>query len=257
MKSILGSSQTKINKQKPLVSIYWDSQNVYLTEEEAKSLVAFAKLKGRLISQKIYYNSGCKSQVPTKVALKSIGFIFVDVPCPLKNSADNQLIAHCIKDMNSKNAPDVAIIVSGDGDFEDLVLNLKKLSKKAIVIAQRGNVKQSLKIAADEFKFVDELPNLVSNKAGLQKDDKLPYITYDDAVNCFIEAIKTAIQEGKSTTYSIIANLMCQSQRFPNYKGVSTIHKPDGTKFSSFKKFVAAVVKQGKIKLQNEEILLV
>ncbi|MBD1838482.1 NYN domain-containing protein [Coleofasciculus sp. FACHB-64] len=257
MKSIFGSSQTKINKQKPLVSIYWDSQNVPFTEEKAKLMAAFANSQGRLISGKVYYNSKSGNHFFTEKNLGSIGFTGIDVPCPLKNAADDRLMSDYLEDIHGNQPPDVAIIVSGDGDFKKLVLNQKKLSKKAIVVAQRGNVKQTLKIVADDFHFVDELPNLVSNKAVIQKDGKLPYITYNDAVNCFMEAIKTAVREGRSTTYSIIASLMCQSQRFPNYKGVSTIHKPDGTKFSSFKKFVAAVVKQGKIKLQNEEILLV
>ena len=257
MTSIIVPSQTKTNNQEPLVSIYWDSQNVPFTEKNAKLLVSFANLQGRLISVKVYYNSKCINMAYAKENLEKFGFVGVDVPCPLKNSADNQLMADYLEDIHGNQPPDVAILVSGDGDFKKLVLNQKKLGKKAIVVARRGNVKLGLKSVADEFHFLDELPNLVSNKAVIQKDGKLPYINYDDAVDCFIEAVKTAIREGKRTTYSIIANLMCQSQRFPNYKGVSTIREADGTKFSKFKDFVAAVEKEGKIKLHNEEMLLV
>ncbi|MEP0802125.1 NYN domain-containing protein [Funiculus sociatus] len=257
MTSILVASQTKTNNQEPLVSIYWDSQNVPFTEKNAKLLVSFANLQGRLIGVKVYYNSTCIDMAYVKENLENFGFVGVDVPCPLKNSADNQLMADYLEDIHGNQPPDVAIIVSGDGDFKKLVLNQKKLNKQAIVVAQRGNVKQNLKIVADDFRFLDELPNLVSNKAVIQKDGKLPYITYDDAVACLIEAIQTAASKGKRTTYSIIASLMSHSQGFPNYKGGSTICKPDGTKFTRFKKFVDAVVKDGKIKLQNEEMLLV
>ncbi|MFE1745064.1 NYN domain-containing protein [Coleofasciculus sp. H7-2] len=257
MTSILVASQTKTNNQKPLVSIYWDFQNVSLTEEEAKLLVDFAKLQGRLINKRLYYNSECKNQLSAKVNSESIGFICVDVPCPLKNSADNQLIVDCINDIHSNNPPSVVLLVSGDGDFENLVLILQKSEKKVIILAQRCTVKQSLKSVANEFHFVNELPNLVSNKTVIQKDSVLPDITYDDAVQYLIAGIKTANSQGKHAVYSTIDNLMRKSQHFPNYKGFSTIRKADRTKFSSFSKFVAAVVKDGKIKLQNEEMLLV
>ncbi|MBD2005352.1 NYN domain-containing protein [Funiculus sociatus] len=257
MTSIIVPSQTKTNNQEPLVSIYWDSQNVPFTEKNAKLLVSFANFQGRLISVKVYYNSKCINMAYAKENLEKFGFVGVDVPCPLKNSADNQLMADYLEDIHGNQPPDVAILVSGDGDFKKLVLNQKKLGKKAIVVARRGNVKLVLKSVADKFYFLDELPNLVSVKPLSKEDRVLPYINYDDAVDCLIEAIKTALSKGKRTTYSIIASLMSHSQRFPDYKGGSTICKPDGTKFTRFKKFVAAVEKEGKIKLQNEEMLLV
>ncbi|MBD1897223.1 NYN domain-containing protein [Coleofasciculus sp. FACHB-129] len=165
MTSILGSSQIKTNNQEPLVSIYWDSQNVPFTERNAKLLVSFANLQGHLISAKVYYNSKCINMAYDKENLENLGFAGIDVPCPLKNSADNQLMADYLEDIHGNQPPDVAIIVSGDGDFKYLVLNQKKLSKKAIVVARQGNVKLSLKIVADEIYFLDELPNLVRNKA--------------------------------------------------------------------------------------------
>ncbi len=44
---------------------------------------------------------------------------------------------------------------------------------------------------------------------------------------------------------------MRQNQQFPNYQGVSSIRKPDGTTFSKFGKFVEAVKAEGKIQVRS------
>ncbi len=78
---------------------------------------------------------------------------------------------------------------------------------------------------------------------------------YDDAKEYLIEAIKTALKQGKPTAFGYIDNLM--RQLFPNYKGVSSIRKKDGTKFAKFSKFVDAVMKEGKVRRQNEEVFFI
>ncbi len=41
------------------------------------------------------------------------------------------------------------------------------------------------------------------------------------------------------------------NQQFPNYQGVSSIRKPDGTTFSKFSKFVEAVEAEGKVQVET------
>jgi hypothetical protein len=170
------------NHQKLKVSIYCDLQNVYLIQNLANFLLAFANSKGLLICKKVYYNSQFKNQASAKDKLKNLGFSCVDVPCPLKNSADNQLIADCIEDIDHSLSPDIVILVSGDGDFVKLVRILQKLGKKVIIFAQLGNVKQRLQeLAGEDFYFVDKLPELVVGKKKSQTNSIQSQITYRDA----------------------------------------------------------------------------
>lgn len=244
-------TEVQANYLKASVYLYVDHQNVKLTPEEAKLLKDFASTKGRLVCQRAYSDWQRENQAFAK-ALDSFGYNRIDVPCPLKNSADNQLIADCIEDVDNHLSPDIVILLSGDGDFVKLVRILQRLGKKVIIFAQRGNVKQRLiELVQDDFHFVDELPSLVADKTKPQTTFVQSQLTYKDAIECLIEAIKAALSKGKSTEYGLIGNLMRRSQRFPNYQGVSSIRRHDGTTFSNFSKFVAAVVEDGKVRVQT------
>lgn len=245
MREVHLALEGQTNESNPLISVYWDYQNARLNPHQAKLLLDFANAKGRLVGKNIYYNSLCKNQAFVKDELASLGLNCLDVPCPLKNSADNQLIADCIGDVNNNLSPNKIILVSGDGDFAGLVRNLRRLSIKVIILAQRGNVKQRLKEIADEFYFLEQLPELVKDKTQIALAH---CITYNDAIEYLLETIKTALSQGKHTGLPLIDNLM--RKRFPNYQGAASILKKDGTPFSHFSKFVAAAVEDGKIKMQ-------
>lgn len=251
------TANAQTSQQKLLVAIYWDLQNVWLNQEQVNSLLDFANFKGRLIFQKVYYNSLCKNQAFAKDKRESLGFRYVDVPCPLKNSADNQLKSDLIDDILNSLPPDIVILVSGDGDFANPVQVLKKLGKKVIVFARQGNVKQKLKERADEFYFVDELPKLVEYKTSPKTASIQSKNTYEDAIQYLNKAIKILRDQGKPALLSRVNNLMRQNENFPNYQGFSSILKPDGKTFLKFGKFVDAVVKDGKIRKQEQELFLV
>lgn len=104
-------SQVKTNRCQPLVNLYWDLQNVSI-QKSAHLLLSFAQTQGHLLAQNVYYNSQCQNQAQAKKPLSRLGFDCRDVPCPLKDSADHQLIAHCLKDIHSDRSPDIIILVS-------------------------------------------------------------------------------------------------------------------------------------------------
>ncbi|KYC35256.1 hypothetical protein WA1_08865 [Scytonema hofmannii PCC 7110] len=243
----------KIQPQR--ISIYWDSQNVYLTQERVKLLRIYANLKGLIIGIKVYYNSLREAQVVVKDESPIFGIKFVDVPCALKNSADNQLVFDVLEDMSSSQPPDIVILISGDGDFAHLVVMLKKLGVEVIVLAQRGNVKRILKEVAHEVHYVDELLQLSEEQNQRQNNAIESIITYNEAIGYLIAAIKTALNQGKQATLGKIDNVM--RQLFPKYKGVACICNPDGGKFSRFSKFLEAVERDGKIKMHEQNLLLI
>lgn len=248
-------SQLKNDQQQLKISIYLDYQNVRLSQNEARLLLDFAKYRGNLVGKYVYYNSHYQYQVAGKNALASIDYTCFDVPCNLKNSADNQLIADCLEHIDSHLSPDIVILVSGDGDFTKLVRHLQKLDKQVIILAQKGNVKQKLIESANDFYFLDQLPQLVeaSSKSQLTAVDF--QLNYNEAIEHLIAAINTALIQGKRTLFSNIDKLM--RQICVNYKGYSSIATPTGKKFKSFGQFVDFAVNTGKIQTKNQELFLI
>lgn len=256
MKDVHQASNIQTSQQLPLVSIYWDYQNAILSLDRAKLLLDFAASKGRVISKNVYYNSQREDQAAAKINIANLGFKCLDVPCPLKNSADNQLIADCLQDIDSDNQPpDVVILVSGDGDFVKLVSNLKKLGKKVIILAQIGNIKQKLKELANEFYFLEQLSELIQNKHQTQSINFESQIDYNQAIEYMLEAIQITLSQGKPTAFNRIDKLM--RQRCSKYQGFSSIAMPNGKKLKNFSQFVNAAVKDGKIQNQGQQLFLI
>lgn len=248
------SSNRQTSQQQLKLGIYCDFQNVYLSPELASSLLDFANARGSLISRKVYYNSLFENQASAKKNLQRIGFKCEDVTCSLKNSADNQLKSDLIDDVYNNQSPDIFILVSGDGDFANPVQFLQDKDKNVIIFAQRGNVKQRLINLANEFHFVDQLPQLVVKKTQPKSVCIEFHITYNEAREYLIEAINTLSSQGKPTVFSHIDKLM--RQRCANYQGCSSISTANGKKFKSFSQFIDVAVKDGKVRKQNQELFL-
>jgi uncharacterized LabA/DUF88 family protein len=137
----------KTSQQQSSVSVFWDIQNVSLKFKSlrnfSRELQYFASNQGKLTCQNVYYNSQYQNQVNNKIILEQLGFKCVDVPCDRKNSADNQLIADCVKWV-AFNHSSTIILVLGDKDFAGLICLLNSLGKKVIIFAQRGSISQKL-----------------------------------------------------------------------------------------------------------------
>lgn len=176
------NGENAMKSSKSYVGIYVDLQNVLSIKKYGNLLLDFAQLKGDLILKKAYYNSQCQHQIPIMKKLESLGVDCVDVPCPLKNSADNQLKSDLIDATEGNRTPEIFILVSGDGDFANSVRLLQNLDKKVIVFAQRGNVKQKLIELANEFHFADELPTLINQKNKHQSHTLSSEINLDSAI---------------------------------------------------------------------------
>ena len=227
------------------IGIYIDAQNVRLNQSEARALLSFAQAKGQLICQKLYYNSQRSDQNLAKKLWESCGLSCVDVPCSLKNSADNQLVADCISD-NSALSLNLFVIVSGDGDFIHLVNTLQQLKKTVIVIAKEGNIKQKLIKKANEFYYIDKLPEI-----SCSVPPNKTQVVYEDAVRCLLETINIAVSKGQLTTLTVLDGLMRKNKNFPQYQGVSCICERNGKKFTSFKQFINTAAQDGAVRVQN------
>jgi uncharacterized LabA/DUF88 family protein len=244
--------EAQVTERKNFVSIYWDYENISQIENRAKSLIDFAQCRGYLVNQNVYAKASIWQQDKGKAkgALRNLDFTCVDVCPKTKNGVDFKLVIDCIGEACNNISTNLFILVTADGDYETLVCELQNRGKKVIIFYHPDKVSQGLVQIADESYPVEKLPQLVGNKA--QVIDVPPQITYKDATNCLIEAIKMAVQLGKPTRYPLIDKLMRQNQQFSNYQGVSSICKPDGTTFRKFSKFVEAVKVEGKVQVRTE-----
>jgi len=261
--------------KQPKVNIYIDNQNLKLTPDMGKMLLKFAQSLGTLNQVKVYDILPNGKEKSDLNSLKNLGFQVISVISPLKDCADYQLVFDCIGDFHRNGQPNSIVIGSGDGDFCPFVDHLKKLGIKVIIFGRKGNAKQNLSKSAHQFYFIDEISQLVNkqnqtqntgNKSN-QKSQKNQSqgseskkaknkhnqggITYNEAIQCLIEAIETASSQGKPTKLSYIDSLMRNNQRFPHYQGVASIRKPDGSKFSKLTKFLEAVEKDRKIHIRR------
>lgn len=253
--------KSQVSDQKNFVSLYWDYENISQMENRAKLLIDFAQTRGYLVNQNIYAKASIWQQDKSnaKVIFKKLGFACIDVPPDSKNAVDFKLVIDCIAESFNNISTNLFILVTADGDYETLVHELQSRGKKVIIFYHPHKVSQRLIQIADEFYPVEKLPELVENKAKIL--DVPAKITYKEAIQCLIEAIKVAVKQGKSTTFPIIDSMMRLNQQFPNYQGVLSIRKPDGTTFSKFSKFVEAVKAEGKVQVRTvgklKELLLI
>ncbi len=278
--------------EKLTVSLYVDNQNVKLNLELANLLLVFAKIQGIVKQAKIYdfWPNNGKNAVFENLA--NLGFQCISVTSPIKDCADYQLVFDSLSDFDANGWPDLVILVSGDGDFCPFGNHLKKIGIKTIIFARKGNVKKQLMDLADEFHFLDELPELVviqdepeneyiSEIVAPKIDNlvaKLPevspqgyslpdsdvsadYITYEQAIDALIQAIDTALIQGNPTTFSTLNLLMSSNPNYPGYQSVASIRKPDGSKFKKFTNFIEAAVSDGKVRIQQngniQEVFLI
>ncbi len=250
-------SNRQASQKKDSTGIFCDIQNVPSITKFASLVLQFAKSKGTVYCKNIYYNSQRQDQVASKNKLKELGFRCVDVPDSSKNSADKRLKDDCYEAVAFNPSLKKIILFSGDRDFAVLISILKAMDKKVIVFAQRGSESPRLIKLVDDhnFHFIDELPQLVGDKAQCQSTFMEPQIDFNEAVGYLIETVKNAQSEGKPTHYSYIAKLMLN--QFPKYQGVSSISTDDGSKFNKFGQLVDAAVESGRITRQNQELFLI
>ncbi|MEH2294288.1 NYN domain-containing protein [Nostoc sp.] len=252
------SYKKQTSQHKNSIGIFADIQNVSSIKGKGHLLLKFAQSKGRIGCKNFYYNSHYIGQVCTKNELEILGMKGIDVPEHSENSADYRLINDCINWVAFNASVNIIILILGDWDYAGLICILKALGKNVIIFSQRGSASPKLvKLVGNEnFYFVDELPQLVgnSNKTQTQNMDIVSEINYNQAIEYLIEAINIASSQGKPTVFARIDKLM--RQRYANYQGCSSISMSNGKKIKSFSQFIDVVVKDGKVRKENQELFL-
>jgi hypothetical protein len=252
-------------KNQNTIAILIDSQNVCLDEKSLSILLKFAHLREKIVTVNYYFNSILSEENNKKQQLEKLEFLgvkieFIDVPCPLKNSADNQLKSDFLDLINSSIPPNQIILVSGDGDFASVVTTASNKYKiQVTIIANKGKIKKKLTEIAPYY-FIEDLEKEIleiNNLNSFKEIESKTMISYAEAVKYLMKSIQLCIKQKKSTSLNYIEGLM--RKECPNYQGCSSILRPDeaGKTFSKWSKFIEMVANDGKIKLEKQQLLLV
>src|SRR6266571_3314692 len=121
---------------------------------------------GRELVKSFYYAAVTvppkETQVRFHYALTSLGFKVVTIPLKtrgeffLEKGVDVALTVDMLS-MAFSNVYDVAVLVSGDGDFARAVLEVGKLEKKVEIAAFEESVASELRTAASKFVSLNSL----------------------------------------------------------------------------------------------------
>lgn len=269
----LASNQPKA-PQKTLVSIYWNYQTAPYVKI-AENLLTFAESRGTVVNRQVYNNWSRENKA--KQTLENLDFDCIDVVSRIDSAVDFQLSIDCGID-----PVDIVIIVVGDRYGDNLIDVLQKTDKDVIVFGRKGLEGRPIKKLVDEFYIIDDLPALVADKTQPETQSETqpetqsetqpetqpetqsetqsetnaapPEMPYERAIEHLLDAIEIVQSQGKATVYTRVCNQMLK--RFPPNVVFSSITKPDGKKFSTFGKFVDAAVKDGRVRVKNQELFL-
>lgn len=171
----------KAQKKKKRVAIFIDAANIFYSTRtlgwklDYEKFLSFWGKQGK-ISGAYFYTaviSTNKKQLKFFKALKSIGFDVITREVKIIHDRKNRKMVQkgnfdvkmAIDIVLKANEFDIAVLASGDSDFEPVVDYLRKLQKKVIVVSSRGHVARELIKRANEYLPLEKI------KEEVKKDD--------------------------------------------------------------------------------------
>ncbi|MFX0067174.1 MAG: NYN domain-containing protein [Candidatus Hermodarchaeota archaeon] len=240
------------------VAIFWDYENVHLSAQGinvplAEAIIEYSESLGHVCEKKAYSNWRQISDTVVQ-ALYSLGFEPIQVSMGKQNSVDVKLTVDCMSLVSEISSLKHIIIVTGDKDYIPLVTWLKKHKKRVVVIGRMEVVSEHLMLSADEFVSLEELSKKEQEheESLISSISKQETINLEEGIECLNNAIITARDQGKTTRYEVIDQIMRVD---PNskYNGASSVQKTESESFKSFSEFITTIEEAGKVKTQINE----
>ncbi|MEC4804114.1 MAG: NYN domain-containing protein [Jaaginema sp. PMC 1079.18] len=230
------------------LAVFWDYENIKVPTQNIQPAIGqisdYLETLGFPVIKNVYSKWNHENQ-SVQQSLYSFGFNLIQVSSPRKNSVDIRLTIDCLNAIFERPQITQLIIITNDADFSELINDIKRKSKTAIVIGEATKISQQLRENASEFIKLDSITKLPQNP--LQTSSQT--ISYQDAVNCLIEAIKDFKNQGVMAYLGSMDTKMRQYS--PNYKGVQSIIKIEDLQFSKFNDFIEQIEKDGKITIDK------
>lgn len=144
------------------IAILWDWQNCRANQEQIRCLILLAFVNGNVVFKRAYSDWRRENENLAEI-LYSNGFEMPHIPSEKDkpNRTDNKLINDCMKLVANNQDIDIVILVSADGDYQEMLSKLKSHGKKVIVIGKSENLtSKKLKKIADNLYFFDQIDQL-------------------------------------------------------------------------------------------------
>lgn len=131
----------------PVTGIFWDYENVPLRHKDWQQFLAalnhFA-ISNHVDFARVYARKKTITQFDREAIRKLNLFDFKWVKHDDPNAADYSLIRSCLDILGSHDQINHVLLLSGDGDFLQLIDQLQKLEVAVTLICQRKNYSKSL-----------------------------------------------------------------------------------------------------------------
>jgi hypothetical protein len=155
-----------MNNDNAQVAVYIDYDNIEISvtdtlgkdsEVEWKKILEMASRTGRTVIRRAY--ADWAAQAGAQRELLGLGIDLVHVSSKRgKNAADIRIVIDALEMLQNPNTEVThVVLVSGDGDFTELVHRLRGVGKVVIGVGVSGTSAEYLVNACDEFIFYDKL----------------------------------------------------------------------------------------------------
>ncbi|MEM6283571.1 MAG: NYN domain-containing protein [Chloroflexota bacterium] len=143
-----------MDTEKPRVALLIDGDNALL--EHIAKLVRFAHKNGTVTVASAYGDWKTRPLSRWKQKVADAGVTTEQRNRTRKNATDKQLINRA-KNLLKKDAADVFVIASGDGDFAPVCREIRKKEKTVIVVGVQRHTSKVLLQAASKFVAYERL----------------------------------------------------------------------------------------------------
>lgn len=162
------------------VAIFIDAANIFYSQKtlgwrlDYEKFLSYWNNKGKITGAYFYTAviSTNKKQLNFFKALKEIGYTVITREVKIINDKRNKRtiqkgnfdVKLAIDIVLKAKEFDVAVLASGDSDFEPVVEHLRKMKKKIIVISARGHISRELARMADKYLPLEKIKSEVKKE---------------------------------------------------------------------------------------------
>lgn len=143
-------------------AIFWDYENVPFSSGDLTNFLNdFEEIKKKIAEGSYLRCFGDWKSVPesTQTEIRQSGFELIQVPQTQKNACDSAITISALNVYHQTNYQDF-ILISADGDFTALLMDLMNKGVKISIIARKKNISKDLRQYCNELFYLTSKGNL-------------------------------------------------------------------------------------------------
>ena len=216
------------------LALFIDMENIHSDDFDLEKLIKDLKKRGRVILIRSYADWGRYHKVKEKMMLAGVELI--EMPAVTqsgKNGSDIKLAIDVMDTVHTNSDIDTYVLVTGDSDFNPLVMNLRAKNRYVIVVSGPDNTSRVLQGCCDEFLDISEYRGVMLNSTGLQ-----------DAYTLLQQTVAELKQRRSEVLSSMVKSRMLQLQ--PTFRELQF-------GFKQFRQFLQQAEKDGIVHLEKRK----